>query len=238
MAGFRCTGLPTQYDRQPVNEAMKTIRVILADDHTMVRAGIRELVERLPGVQVVAEAGDGREVLGLIRLHQPDLILMDIGMPGLNGLEATTRLLKEAPSVRVIVLTMHNNEEYVLQAMRAGASGFILKQAAVKELETAIQAVMQGDTYISPCLSGRLPGARSAETGAQASLLQRLTPRQREILQLIAESKTTKETAFLLNLSPKTVEFHRAELMDRLGIHDVPGLVRYAMQSGIIHPLD
>jgi DNA-binding NarL/FixJ family response regulator len=212
---------------------MKPIRILLADDHTIVRAGIRSLLEKTAGFQVVAEAADGREAVDLAKAHSPDIVLMDVGMPGLNGLDATVRLLKDMPTVRVIILSMHTNEEYMVQARRAGASGYLLKRAAVSELEAAIKAVVHGETYLSPLLADRVKERSCDKPQGPQSPLEKLTPRQREVLQLIAESKNTKEVALLLGLSPKTVEFHRAELMNRLRIHDVPGLVRYAMQSGL-----
>jgi DNA-binding NarL/FixJ family response regulator len=215
---------------------MNTIRILLADDHTLLRAGIRSLLEKMSGVEVVAEAADGREAVELVKAHQPNMVLMDIAMAGLNGLDATARIVREFPNVRVIILSMHANEEYVLQTLRAGASGYLLKDAATAELELAIQAVARRDTYLSPAISrrviedylGRISGVRGPS--------EQLTPRQREILQLIAEGKTTKEIAFLLKLSVKTVETHRAQLMDRLGVHDVPGLVRHAMRMGLVPP--
>ena len=216
---------------------MNPIRILLADDHTLVRAGIRSLLERMAGVEVVAEAADGREVLALARSAHPSVIVVDIGMPGMNGLEATTRVLRELPGLRVIILSMHTNEEYVLQAMRAGASGYLLKKAATAELESAIRAVARGETYWSPSISKRVVELLEEKGLDQKLSIEWLTPRQREILQLIAESKTTKEIAMLTQLSAKTVEFHRAQLMDRLDIHDVPGLVRYAIRAGIL-PLE
>lgn len=212
------------------------VRVLVADDHTIVRAGIRSLLERIPGVRVVAEAADGREALEMAKAQLPEVVVMDIGMPGLNGIEATVRLGQELPAVRVIILSMHANEEYVARAFKAGARAYVLKTSAVGQLETALHAVLKGETYLCPQMAqrcGRAPASQLAEPG---TILDKLTPRQREILQLIAESKNTKEIAFLLELSPKTVEFHRAELMNRLDIHDIPGLVRYAIQHGLTHP--
>jgi DNA-binding NarL/FixJ family response regulator len=184
----------------------------------------------------VAETGDGLEALAQARTCAPDLVLMDIGMRGLNGLEATARLRAEAPSVHVIVLTMHTTEEYVVQALRAGAAGYLLKASAVEELQAAIQAVMGGGTYISTSLRPGLAGRLAASAQPLAGPLDKLTPRQRDILQRIAQSQTTKEIALRLNLSPKTIEFHRMELMKRLNIHDVPGLVRFALQHGLLAP--
>jgi DNA-binding NarL/FixJ family response regulator len=215
---------------------MNTIRILLADDHTLLRAGIRSLLEKMAGVEVVAEAADGREALDLIKTHQPNMVLMDIAMAGLNGLDATARIVREFPNVRVIILSMHANEEYVLQTLRAGASGYLLKDAATAELELAIQAVARRDTYLSPAISRRVIEDYLGRISGWRSPSEQLTPRQREILQLVAEGKTTKEIAFLLKLSVKTVETHRAQLMDRLDVHDVPGLVRQAMRMGLVPP--
>ncbi|CAG0928953.1 Oxygen regulatory protein NreC [Thermoflexales bacterium] len=214
---------------------MTTIHVLLADDHALVRAGLRALLERIPDVQVMAEAGDGRAALQLIGEYQPEVVLMDIAMTGLNGLEATARITQDFPEVRVIMLSMLANEEYVRQALRAGAAGYILKDAAVSELEVALKTVRNGDTYLSPVIAQRL-AAYMERAGGTGRLLDRLTPRQREILQLIAERHTTQDIARLLNISPKTVETHRAQLMDRLGIYDVAGLVRYAIRVGLVAP--
>jgi len=218
-----------------MKELTKPIRVILADDHTLVRAGIRALLEKLPGVQVVGEAGDGREVLNLVKLHQPDVVLMDISMPGLNGLDAADRMAKDFPGVRVIILSMHNNEEYYWRALKAGAAGYLLKKAATAELETALQRVVQGEIYLSQEISRRLvkkfPAGGIADRN---SPLEQLTGRQREILQLIAEGQNTKQIGEILKVSPKTVEYHRMKLMDCLNVHDIPGLVRFALRVGLL----
>jgi len=213
----------------------KSMRVILADDHTLVRAGIRALLEKLSGVEVVGEAGDGREVLKLVKLHGPDVVLMDITMPGLNGLEAAARISKEFPLSRVIILSMHNNEEYYWRAMKAGAAGYLLKKSAMAELETALKRVTRGEIYVSREISARLH--KNKPMGGIAdrkSPLDQLTIRQREILQLIAEGQNTKSTADILKISPKTVEYHRMKLMVGLNVHDVPGLVRFALRVGLI----
>jgi DNA-binding NarL/FixJ family response regulator len=209
-------------------------RVLLADDHTLVRAGIRSLLEKMPAVEVVAEAGDGLTALELIRTHSPSLVLMDIAMSGLNGLQATERIAREFPAVRVIILSVHANEEYVLQALRSGAAGYLLKDAATVELELAITAVMRGETYLSPAISRSVIEQYLARFKAGQAPAENLTPRQREILQLIAEGRNTKEIAFALGLSGKTVETHRSLMMERLGIRDIPGLVRYAMRIGLV----
>jgi DNA-binding NarL/FixJ family response regulator len=223
---------------------MKPTRVLLAEDHALVRAGIRALLQNLPGIQVVAEANDGREALRLINTHQPDLVLMDIAMAGLNGLEATARVTKEFPTVRVIILSMHSTEEYVTQALRAGAAGYLLKDAAATELELAVTAVARGETYLSPAVSKhvianylrRAGGDETSGDERTAPPAALLTPRQREILQLIAEGHSTKEIAATLHLSVKTVETHRMQLMARLDVHDVAGLVRYAIRIGLVLP--
>ncbi len=215
---------------------MKPIRVLLADDHALVRAGFRALLQSLPDMEVVAEAGDGREALRLISLHQPDVILMDIGMPGLNGLEAAAQIIQESPQVRIIILSMHAHEEYVLRALRTGAAGYLLKDAGTTELELAVRAVMRGEMYLSPAISKHVIAEYVQRIGSQPNSLEQLTPRQREILQLIAEGQTTKEIARILNLSVKTVETYRTQLMDRLDIHDIAGLVRYAIRMGLISP--
>ncbi len=218
-----------------MNNPVKPIRLLLADDHTLVRAGIRALLEKLPGVAVVGEAGDGREVLNLVKAQRPDVVLMDISMPGLNGLEAAARMAKEFPDVRVVILSMHNNEEYVWRALRAGVAGYLLKKSATAELETALQRVVHGEVYLSQEISTRL--ARKFPLQAIAgpkSPLEQLTSRQREILQLVAEGQNTKGIAEILKVSPKTVEYHRMKLMDCLNVHDVPGLVRFALRVGLI----
>jgi DNA-binding NarL/FixJ family response regulator len=213
---------------------MKPIRVLLADDHALVRAGIRALVQNIEGVEVVGEAVDGREALSAIKRHQPDLVLMDISMAGLNGLEAASRVARDFPTVRVIILSAHANEEYVCQALRAGASGYLLKDAGTSELDLAIKAVARGETYLSPGVSKHVIADYLRRTGGESGALELLTPRQREILQLIAEGQTTKQIANTLHISVKTVETHRTQLMERLDIHDVAGLVRFAVRMGLV----
>jgi DNA-binding NarL/FixJ family response regulator len=212
---------------------MKPLRVLLADDHALVRAGFSSLLEKL-GVQVVGEASDGHEVFHLIPLLKPDIVLMDIAMPGLNGLEATARIGQEFPGVRVIILSMHATPEYARRAVRAGAAGYLLKDASAAELDLALQAVVRDETFLSPRIArfiiadyaGRLPPA--------ATPLDRLTSRQREILQLIAEGYSRQEIADKLNISVKTFDTHRAQLMQQLDIHDVAGLVRFAASAGLL----
>lgn len=218
-----------------MNNSAQPIRVILADDHPIVRAGIRAELEKVPGTILVGEAADGREALDLVRRLQPGIVFMDISMRGLNGLEATSRITKEFPKVRVIILSMHQNEEYFWQALKSGASGYLLKKAATTELRAALERVNAGEIYLTREMSGRLLKKLPLHQIAhQKTPLESLTERQREILQLIAEGQTTKAIALVLNLSPKTVEYHRAKLMERLNIFDVPGLVRFALQAGLI----
>ncbi len=212
------------------------IRILLAEDHTLVRAGIRALLQNIEGVEVVAEAGDGREALRLTQQQHPDIVFMDIAMAGLNGLDATARLVREFPDVRVIMLSMHANEEYVLQALRAGAVGYLLKDAGTAELELAVRSVGRGETYLSPAVSKHVVADYVRRVGGETNTLERLTPRQREVLQLIAEGHTTHNIAKTLRISVKTVETHRAQLMERLDIHDIAGLVRYAIRVGLANP--
>ena len=220
---------------------MAAIRVLLADDHALVRAGIHSLLNNLSGIEVIAEAADGREALVLIQKHLPDVVLMDISMSGLNGLEAAAYVAREFPSVKVIMLSMHANEEYVLQALRSGASGYLLKNAGTLELELAIKSVARGEIYLSPPISKHIISDYVLRVGGdegRASTLARdtepLTLRQREILQLIAEGHTTQDIAQKLGISIKTVETHRMQIMERLDIHDIAGLVRYAIRTGLI----
>ena|SRR6266850_3159980 len=211
------------------------IRVILVDNHPIVRAGIRAELDKLPTVLVVGEASDGREGLELVAAQKPDVVFMDISMPGLNGLEATARITKEFPQVRIIILSRHENEEYFWHALKVGASGYLLKRAAIAELEPALVRVVSGEIYLSREISAKLLKKFPAQQLAHSkSPLEQLTERQREILQLIAEGQTTKAIAIILKVSPKTVEYHRAKLMERLNIYDIPGLVRFALRAGLI----
>lgn len=213
---------------------MDTVRILLADDHKLVRAGIRSLLERLPGIEVVAEASDGREALRLIGEHRPQIVLMDIAMPELNGLEATRRVAKAFPDVSVIILSIYSDEEHVYQSLLAGASGYLLKGAAIEELELAIRAVAQHETYLSPPISRPVIMEYVRRTGGDSRSAKKLSPRQTEVLQLIAEGKSMKQIALGLSISVKTVESHRAALMNRIGIQDIAGLVRYAVKIGLI----
>lgn len=215
---------------------MKELRVVLADDHALVRAGIRALLDHLKGVKVVGEAGDGLEALAIIRTTAPDLALIDLAMPNLNGIDATEKIRITFPEVKVIILSMYRGEEFVTQALRAGASGFLVKDAAASELEAALQTVARGEIYLSPVVAKTIIAASLRRPTDSPKAGEDLTGRQREVLRLIVQGLTTKEMAPLLGISSKTVEVHRAQIMDRLEIRDVPGLVRYAMRVGLITP--
>lgn len=209
------------------------IRLLLADDHALVRAGMKSLLESAEGFEVVGEASNGREAVRLARTLTPDVALLDIAMPELNGLDAARRIGSECPDVRVLILSMHTDPGYVRAAMQAGAAGYVLKDAGVEELELAIRAALRGERYLDPRVSkevieGYVRGLEAEEPGPM------LTPRQREILQLVAEGRSTREVAERLHVSVKTVETHRAQLMDRLGIRDVAGLTRYAIRIGLV----
>jgi DNA-binding NarL/FixJ family response regulator len=220
---------------------MMPIRVLLADDHELVRAGFRALLASLSEVQVVGEAADGRAALALVAVHQPDVVLMDISMPGLNGLEATMQIVRGFPHTRVIILSMHASEDHVLLALRKGASGYLLKGARQAELDLAVRSVARGETYLSPLAAKHIRadymqqgGAPKAAAVGEAHSSDRLTARQREVLQLIAEGHSIKQISQTLGISAKTAETHRAHIMQRLDIHDLAGLVRYAIRAGII----
>lgn len=217
-----------------LDNRLKPIRVVLADDHKLMREGLRALLRSLDNVEVVAEAGDGREALIAIKEHRPDILVTDIGMKGLNGLEATAQVTKEYPHVRVIILSIHSHEDYIWQALRAGAAGYVLKDTDSSELELAIRSVARGEMYLTPTVSKRVieKYLRRPDDGLESS--DSLTPRHRQILQLIAEGNTTKKIATILNLSAKTVETHRMQLMERLDIHEVAGLVRYAIRHHLV----
>jgi DNA-binding NarL/FixJ family response regulator len=213
----------------------KPVTIILADDHALVRAGIRTLLEKLPGVTIVGEAGDGRATLALVAEKAPAVVLMDISMPELNGLDTTARIVRDHHRTKVLILSMHTGEDYVLQALRAGASGYLLKDAATAELQLALDTIRRGETYLSSTISkGVYERHRQQSQDPRAEITKSLTPRMREIVQHIAEGRSTKEIAFLLNLSVKTIETHRMHLMARLDVHDVAGVVRYAMRAGLI----
>jgi len=213
----------------------RIVRVLLAEDHTIVRKGLRSLLDGEPDVEVVGEAEEGREAVRMTRRLLPDVVLMDISMPGLNGLEATHQIKRDLPAVNVLILSRHANEEYVLQILRAGASGYVVKQAAPTELLLAIRAAHRGEFFLSPSISREVieeyvqqaPGTAEDRWG-------RLTDREREVLQLIAEGHTSREIAELLTISEQTVRTHRANLMNKLDIHSTAELTQYAIRKGVI----
>jgi DNA-binding NarL/FixJ family response regulator len=211
-----------------------TLRIVLAEDHALVRAGLRALLAGQEGVEVVREVGDGRAALDAVRELSPDLVLLDISMPGLNGLEACRRLTKDAPRTRVLILSVHKAVEYVHAAFRAGAMGYLHKESDAAELGHALRTVARGERYLSPEFPVDIVARPPDSSEAPGSVLERLTSRQREVLQLVAEGHTTKAIAARLDLSVKTVETHRSELMRRLEVHDVASLVRIAVQEGLV----
>jgi DNA-binding NarL/FixJ family response regulator len=216
---------------------MKSVRVLLADDHKLFRAGIRALLGPSGDIEVVAEAVDGREALRAVAQHRPDVVLMDIMMPGLNGLDAASRVARAFPLARVVVLSMNADEDSVLSALRAGVHGYLVKTADPAELELAIRAAARGERFLSAAISQHVVSACLGRVDREASSLERLTPRQREVLQLVAEGNSTKEIAQALEISAKTAEAYRGELMKALDIHDVASLTRYAIRAGLV-PLD
>ena len=213
---------------------MKAVRALLADDHALVRAGIRALLGEMEGVTIVAEESNGREALALVREHHPNLLIMDISMKELNGIEVTARIHEESPQVPILILSMHDTEEFVRRALTAGAAGYLVKDSAPLELAMAIESVMRGETDVSPKVSRHLVSNLLGNGQAKGSSIDSLTPRQREILQMIAEGNSTKQIAFALGVSVKTVETHKAALMERLGIHDIAGLVLYAVRNRLV----
>jgi DNA-binding NarL/FixJ family response regulator len=204
------------------------------------RAGIRALFQNSTDICVVGESGDGHNALELMKELSPDVVLMDISMPGLNGLEVAARARKEMPRTRIVFLSMHGGDEYVLRALEVGAAGYVLKDSETSELELAIRSAVKGEAFLSPAVSTKVIGSfvsqLSSAHKSQASPYEQLTMRQREVLQLLAEGYTAKEIAEKTRLSINTVETHRTNIMNRLNIHDVAGLVRYAISKGIIQP--
>ncbi len=214
----------------------KKIRILIAEDHTIVRQGLGALINRQPDMRVVGEAENGKEAIKKAKELCPDVILMDIAMKNINGVEATARIKKMALPVKVLVLTMYDNEEYIFQILRSGASGYLLKDAAMTDLISAIKAVHRGESYLSPSISKKVieDYTRRAELGEKKGIDDILSGREREILQLIAEGHSYEEIASILCISKKTVETHRANIMDKLNIHDKVGLVKYAIRKGLI----
>lgn len=211
------------------------IRVLLADDHAIVREGLRLVLQTQPDIVVVGEAGDGRQALDLVEKVHPDVVVMDIAMPNLNGLEATRQIKRRFPDVRVVILTMHENQEYVLQIAKAGAIGCVLKRSAGTELVAGIEAAARGESYFSPSIAAMLlEDYRRLLAQPAPARGEILTEREREVLQLIAEGRTSREIAELLTLSIKTVQAHRANIMEKLDAHDRTDLVKYAIRVGMI----
>jgi len=215
--------------------AMEPVRLVIADDHPLIRAGIRSLLQSIPNIEVVGEAADGVRALELVASLRPQLLLTDIKMPSMNGLQVAETVARDFPDVRVIILSMYSDEEFVTKAIRSNAAGYLLKDSTASEFEFAIKAAIRGEVYVSPAISNRMMSRLKGLTSkAGQGDSEPLTVRQREILRMVAEGASTKMIAKALSISPKTVETHRAHIMQRLDIHDVPGLVRYAMRTGLI----
>jgi two-component system response regulator NreC len=215
---------------------MSTIRILLADDHTVMRTGLRLVLERQPDFKVVAEAGDGREAVAQAESAKPDVAVLDIAMPNLNGIEAARQIAARIPGVSIVILSMHSDEAYVLRALKAGARAYLLKESAEADLINAVRAVREGKAFFSPAISRMLVEdyVRQLQDRDVEDSYELLTPREREILQLLAEGKSNKDVANLLNLSVYTVETHRGNLMEKLNLHSVPELILYAVRKGVI----
>ncbi len=213
------------------------IRVVLADDHRMLREGIRALLERQDDIEVVGEAADGREAVRLVSQLRPDVVVMDVSMPLLNGIEATRQIRRDCPTARVLTLTVHESQDYVAQLLAAGASGYIIKRAGGDELVSAVRAVHRGEAFLHPSIAKVViqDYVQRLQAGQGLSAQDVLTDREREVLQLIAEGYTNREIADLLHLSIKTVQNHRSNIMRKLDLHDRGELIKYAIQQGIIH---
>ncbi len=215
---------------------MRTTRIILADDHTIVRKGLRLLLESVPDFTVVADASDGRQVVTLVQTHEPDVVVMDIAMPILNGIEAARQISSHQPHVAIVFLSMHSDEAYVIKALKVGARAYLLKDSAENDLINAVKAVSDGKSYFSPAVSKMLAEdyvRRLQEQGLEDSY-ELLTTRERELLQLLAEGKSNKEVAGLLNLSLYTVETHRGNIFQKLNLHSTADLILYAVRKGVI----
>jgi DNA-binding NarL/FixJ family response regulator len=212
------------------------IRILLADDHTVIRSGLRLLLEQQEDFKVVAEASDGREAVALVAKHHPDVAILDIGMPQLNGIEATRQILSAEPATQVVILSMHTDEGYVLRALKAGARAYILKNSAEADLMRAVRSVAEGKSFFSPVISKMLleDYVRQIRDKQVEDSYDLLTPREREILQLLAEGRTNKEVANILHLSVYTVDAHRGNILQKLNLHGVPELILYAVRKGII----
>ncbi|MBI4908769.1 MAG: response regulator transcription factor [Acidobacteria bacterium] len=215
---------------------MKRIRVLLVDDHTVMRAGLRALLERQEDIDVTGEASDGRQAIAMAESLQPDIIIMDVAMSAMNGIEATRQILAKSPDICVVVLSMHSDESYVLRALKAGARGYLLKDSAEADLINAIRSMREGKSFFSPAVSRILleDYVRQLQHRGEEDSYELLTAREREVLQLIAEGRSNKDVAALLNLSLYTVETHRTHIMQKLNLHTVPELILYAVRKGII----
>ena len=215
---------------------MRTLRVLLADDHQLMRSGVRLMLKREPGMEVIGEASDGREAVALAKSLKPDVVIMDIGMPNLNGIEAAAQMTQDNPQLAVMILSMHTDETYVLRALKAGARGYLLKDSAEADLLKAVHVVAGGKSFFSPAVSKVLLDdyVRKLKRSGTDDAYDLLTPREREVLQLIAEGKSNKDIANLLNLSVYTVESHRSNLMAKLNLRGLPELILYAVRKGII----
>jgi DNA-binding NarL/FixJ family response regulator len=218
------------------NTLARTLRILLADDHTVVRNGLRLLLERQPSFEVIGEASDGRAVLELAAEKLPDVVVMDIGMPGLNGIEAARRIIASHPETAVVILSMHADEGYVIRALKAGVKAYLLKDSAEADLIAAIRAISEGKSFFSPAIARLLKEdyMRQIEDQDVEDSYDLLTAREREVLHLVAEGKTNKEVANLLNVSLFTIETHRAHILQKLNLHSVPELILYAVRKGII----
>lgn len=211
---------------------MKITRIVLADDQLLIRAGIRALIEAIPGYQIEAECADGHEAIAAIRSYRPDVILLDIAMPGPSGIEVARTIREFDAHARILVLSSIDRQEVIEQALSAGVGGYLLKDFVLSELQKALETVMRGERFLSPKIQKMTLGANDPMSADRSS---QLTPRQTEILRLVANGKTTKEIARDLGISPKTVEFHRGRLMERIGVRDVTGLTRFALQTGVVN---
>ena len=215
---------------------MRRIRILIADDHKLMRAGLRLLLEQQPDISVIGEAGDGRETVSLAKSQRPDVVVMDISMPNLNGIEAAHQITQDHPDIGVVILSMHSDESYVLRALKAGVKGYLLKDSAESDLILAVRAVAGGKSFFSPAVSKVLLDdyVRKLKRSCAEDAYDLLTPREREILQLVAEGKSNKDVANLLNLSVYTVETHRSNMMQKLRLKGVPELTLYAVRKGLI----
>ncbi len=213
---------------------MSSVRILLVDDHALLRAGLRALLAGYPDFQVIGEAGDGAEAITLVNEHDPDVVVMDIAMPGMNGLIATREILQQHPTARILILTQYDNKEYVLPLLKAGAAGYVLKQAVGTDLATAIRAVARGESFLYPSIAKIVLDAY-VEESSRTDPYPRLTEREREILILVAQGHPTREIAEMLHVSPNTVDVHRAHLMQKLGLHNIAELTAYAVRQGLLN---